>query len=249
MISFSLSSFRRIQVSFGALSLVLATVNAQVRIEPEAASEDAEQSVKLSVFEVTTSGDVGYLSTNAAEATRMNTPIKNIPMNVTIFNQQFIDDLMAIDTSELLAYEASSVKTNENDNFNMRGFSNPGSNFLNGFAQTSGFGSQPLANIERVEVIRGPAAVLYGAGGYGGTINRITKQPQPRAFGSARLILSDYESYRAEFDANQPLSAGGKKLMVRLNGVHARGKNWFGTRLEKDGVALYSAGISHRRRG
>lgn len=87
----------------------------------------------------------------------MNTPIENIPMNVTVFNQQFIEDLLATDTAQLLAYEASSVKTTENDGFLARGSASVGTNFLNGFAQTSGFGSQPLANIERVEIIRGPA--------------------------------------------------------------------------------------------
>ena len=192
----------------------------------------------MSVFEVTTSKDIGYKSTNAAEATRMNTPIENIPMNVSIYNQQFIEDLLATDTSELLAYESAAVKTNENDNFLVRGFANPGSNFLNGFAQTGGFMSQPLSNIERVEVIRGPAAVLYGAGGYGGTINRITKQPQSRAFANARLILSDYSSSRTELDANAPLPVfGGKKLMFRVNGVYGRGYNWFHTRLVEDGVS------------
>lgn len=194
--------------------------------------------VTLSVFEVTTSRDIGYQSANAAEATRMDTPIENIPMNVSIFNQQFIEDLLATDTSELLAYEASAVKSNENDNFLMRGFANPGSNFLNGFAQTSGFGSQPLANIERVEIIRGPAAVLYGAGGYGGTINRITKQPQLRQFGSARIIASEDSTFRTELDINQPLPEfGGQKLSFRINGIYARGYNWFGTRLEEDGIA------------
>jgi iron complex outermembrane recepter protein len=204
---------------------------------PASAAADSEP-VSLSVFEVTTSRDIGYQSANAAEATRMNTPIENIPMNVSVYNQQFIEDLLATDTSELLAYEASAVKTNENDNFLIRGFANPGSNFLNGFAQTAGFGSQPLANIERVEVIRGPAAVLYGAGGYGGTINRITKQPQLRRFANARLIISEQESFRSEFDLNSPLPFfGGKKLMARVNGIYARGYNWFGTRLEEDGIA------------
>lgn len=218
--------------------LLFASVGLAQTTTPSTNENEPDEPVELSVFQVTVSRDVGYLSTNAAEATRMNTPIENIPMNVTVFNQQFIEDLMAIDTAELLAYEASTVKTNENDNFNMRGFSNPGSNFLNGFAQTSGFGSQPLANIERVEVIRGPAAVLYGAGGYGGTINRITKQPQLQNFDRTRLILSDGGSYRAEFDTNHPLPvADGKTFMFRLNGTHARGENWFGTRLEEDGLA------------
>ena len=188
---------------------------------PAPAVGDARQDepVSLSVFEVTTSKDIGYQSTNAAEVTRMNTPIENIPMNVTVFNQQFIEDLVATDTSQLLAYEASAVKTTENDGFLARGSASVGTNFLNGFAQTSGFGSQPLANIERVEVIRGPAAVLYGSGGYGGTFNRITKQPQPDMFATARAIFSDHSSVRTEVDFNTPLPVfGGDKFMFRING-------------------------------
>lgn len=221
----------------GALAVA---VTAAAQTAPGAAPRPAgaEEAVQLSVFEVTTSRDIGYKSTNAAEATRMNTPIEDIPMNVSIYNQQFIEDLLATDTSELLAYESSAVKTNENDNFLVRGFANPGSNFLNGFAQTGGFGSQPLSNIERVEVIRGPAAVLYGAGGYGGTINRITKQPQPRAFGGLRVIASEYSSFRTELDANAPLPlAGGRRLMFRVTGVYGRGYNWFQTRLVENGFA------------
>lgn len=197
------------------------------------------ETVQLSVFEVTTSKDIGYQSANAAEVTRMNMPIENIPMNVTIFNQQFIEDLVATDTSQLLAYEASAVKTSENDGFLARGSSSVGSNFLNGFAQTSGFGSQPLANIERVEVIRGPAAVLYGSGGYGGTFNRITKQAQARPFVTGRLITSDRHSYRAELDGNAgrlPLIPA-DRLWLRINGLVERGFTWFGQRRKEDAVA------------
>jgi iron complex outermembrane receptor protein len=197
-----------------------------------------EEIVQLSVFDVTTSRDIGYQSTNAAEVTRMNTPIENIPMNLTIFNQQFIDDLIATDTSEILAYEASSAKTTENDGFLLRGSSSAGSNFLNGFAQTSGNGSQPLANIERVEVIRGPAAVLYGGGGYGGTINRITKQPRPKADGSFRFILRDKRSYRAEFDCNTgAVPRTGNKLYLRINGIWEDGLTWFGQNRKEKSVA------------
>lgn len=204
---------------------------------PSAPAKD--EAVKLSVFEVTTSKDIGYQSANAAEATRMNTPIENIPMNVTVFNQQFIEDLVATTTDQLLAYDASSVKTSENDGFLARGSASVGTNFLNGFAQTSGFGSQPLANIERVEVIRGPAAVLYGSGGYGGTYNRITKQPQSKPFTAGRLIMSDDHSYRTELDLNVgglPVF-GGKALLFRVNGILDRGYTWFGQRKKEDGIA------------
>lgn len=198
----------------------------------------AEEAVQLSVFEVTTSRDIGYKSTNAAEATRMNTPIEDVPMNVTIYNQRFIEDLLATDTSELMAYEPSLVKTSNNDGFMARGSASVGSNFLNGFAQTGGSGSQPLANVERVEVLRGPAAVLYGSGGYGGTINRITKQPGPRRFFNLRTIWSDYRSSRNELDFNSPLGAFGPlKFYGRLNGTYQRKTAWFGQRQDEDAIA------------
>ena len=222
------------------LSGALLVTPARSQTAPAAsASKTGDEPVKLSVFEVTTSRDIGYQSTNAAEVTRMNTPIENIPMNVTVFNQQFIEDLLATDTSQLLAYDSSSVKTTENDGFLARGSASVGSNFLNGFAQTSGFGSQPLANIERVEIIRGPAAVLYGSGGYGATYNRITKQPRTQRAASARLIMSDDHSYRAEFDYNHgslPITSG-DTLRARVNGILEHGYTWFGQRKREKAIA------------
>ena len=197
-----------------------------------------DEPVQLSVFEVTTDRDIGYQSTNAAEVTRMNMPIENIPMNVTVYNQQFIEDLVATTTSDLLDYEATAVKTTENDGFLSRGFTSVSSNFLNGFEQTSGFGSQPLANIERVEVIRGPAAVLYGSGGFGGVFNRITKRPKPQPFFTFRTIASNGGSFRNEFDFNRPLPIGdGRKFAFRLNGTFDRGETWFGQNREEDSIA------------
>jgi outer membrane receptor protein involved in Fe transport len=194
--------------------------------------------VTMDVFEVKTDGDVGYMSQNAAEVTRMNTAVEDIPMNITVFNQQFIDDLVATDTSELIAYDASSVKTSENDDFIARGFSSVGTNFLNGFAQATGFGSQPLTNIERVEVIRGPAAILYGAGAYGATYNRITKRPKERPFTMARTILSTPGLFRVEFDDSAPVPfAGSRKFLYRINGVYEDGETWFGTKKAEKAIA------------
>lgn len=224
------------------LPALLAAVSLSAQTAPAVTSNPVAPADKnvvvLSPFEVVDSGDVGYQSANAAEVTRMNTAIENIPMNVTIFNQRFIEDLIATDTSELLAYEPSSAKTTENDGFLLRGSSSTGANFLNGFAQTTGNGSQPLSNIERVEVIRGPAAVLYGGGGYGGTINRITKQPRLKADGSLRLILRDKTSYRTEFDFNTgAIPYTGNKLFFRINGIWEEGVTWFGQNKKEHSVA------------
>lgn len=178
----------------------------------------AEEVTTLSAFEVTTSRDIGYQSSNSAEVTRMNTPIVNIPMNVTVFNQQFLDDILARDTTDVLDYEASVRKTTENDGFLARGFSGVSANFLNGFAQPAGFGSQSVANVERVEVIKGPAAVLYGQGGYGATVNRVTKRPLARQQSTLRMSVGPHDSYRLAFDNTGPVPFfSGKQLLYRIN--------------------------------
>ena len=220
------------------ISLLAVAPLAAQTTQPPAGAGTTDEPITLSAFEVTTSQDVGYQSTNAAEVTRMNTKLENIPMNVTIYNQQFIEDLAATVTTDLLAYESSAVKTSENDGFISRGFTSVSSNFLNGFAQTGGFGSQPLANIERVEVIRGPAAVLYGAGGIGGVYNRITKRPRPGKFFTFRTIAGAEGSFRNEFDFNQPLPVlGGQKVLFRVNGTYDDGKTWFGQMRKETSIA------------
>lgn len=218
----------------GALHLSAQTVPAS---SSASVPETDKEVLRLSPFEVRGEEDHGYQSPNTAEVLRMNTAIENVPMNVTIFNQNFIEDLLATDTSQLLSYEPSSVKTTENDGFLLRGSSSAGANFLDGFAQTTGNGSQPLANIERVEVIRGPAAVLYGGGGYGGTINRITKQPKQKAGGTARFLVRDTTSYRGEFDYNTGGFGPGKRLFFRINGVWEQGETWFGQHKAEDSIA------------
>ena len=206
---------------------------------PTATPAAAEETVQLSTFEVTASKDVGYISTNSADASRMNTPIKDLPQNITVFNQQLIQDLLATSTDQLLAYDPSVLKTSENDAFIVRGTSSVGTNTFGGFAQPEGFGSQPLANIERVEVLKGPAAILYGSGNFGATIDRITKKPLPDPQYSIRTIFSANPSARLEYDFNPgPVSAGlGQKLLFRVDGAVERGHTWFNQRKWEDNIA------------
>lgn len=210
-------------------------VTAQSSVTEEPAPDD--ETIIMSAFEVTDSKDVGYQSSHAAEVARMNIPISDIPMNVTIFNQQFIDDLLAVDSTDVLQYDSSLVQTSENDGFIARGYTQVGSNFLNGFAQTAGFGAQPLANIERIEVIKGPAAVLYGQGGFGATINRITKQPKEKKSTSLRTIFRGNDSVRMDFDFTGPLLTGSKKLLYRLTGAWEDSTTYIGTTRKELAIA------------
>lgn len=199
-----------------------------------------EEVVILSTFEVNTANDSGYQAANSVDVTRMATAIKDTPMNVTIFNQQFINDLLARETGDLLMFDPAITKTDENDGFMVRGIKNANTNFLNGFPLQSGLGSQPLANIDRVTVMKGPNAVIFGVGGFGGVINRETKVPHMKPATSLRVIASEHGTWRAEVDENIPLG-NGKKYLFRVNGVWEDGTASIPWKSPRREIALGSA--------
>ena len=193
---------------------------ATAQIAPTPVSPAANEGpVELSVFEVTADEDIGYQSTNAAEVTRMNTRIEDIPMNVTVLNQQFIEDTLARKTEEVLEYVPGFVPTSNNDSWSVRGFANANTKFLNGFLQQESIGTVSVANVERVEVLKGPAAVLFGQGGFAATVNRVTKRPRNKAATSVRGSFGPLNSWRAEVDTTGPIGGSGSPFAFRITGL------------------------------
>ena len=203
------------------LSLLPATLLAQVAPAPRPPAPG--ETVALSAFEVTTARDIGYQSTHAAEVTRMNTAIGDIPMNVTVLNQAFLEDTLARSTEDVLEYVPGFVPTSNNDSWTVRGFANANTKFLNGFLQQESIGKVSLANVERVEVLKGPAAVLYGQGGYAATVNRVTKRPLPRNETTVRANAGPVESWRAELDTSGPVGSAASPVRYRLTAVYDDG--------------------------
>lgn len=91
------------------------------------------------------------------------------------------------------------------DGFRIRGFSSVGDLFLDGIRDDAQY-VRSLGNIERVEVLKGPAAVLYGRGSGGGVINRISKQPGHDVQNSIKVTTGSYGRLGAAADVNQVLS-------------------------------------------
>jgi iron complex outermembrane recepter protein len=188
---------------------------------------DEEAPIIMSVFEVTTDTDVGYQSTRAAAVTRMDTPIEDIPMNVTVLNQEFMEDTLARTMEDVLEYVAGFVPTSNNDAWVVRGFGNANTKFLNGFLQQESIGTVSIANIERVEVLKGPAAVLFGQGGYAATVNRVTKRPLGKTHTQIRgSYVSPLEAYRVELDHGGPIGSSKSPFRYRINAVYDDGYYW-----------------------
>ena len=123
----------------------------------------------------------------------------------------------------MLEYVPGFVATSNNDSWTVRGFANANTKFLNGFLQQESIGKVSLANVERVEVLKGPAAVLYGQGGYAATVNRVTKRPLARSVTTVRGSIGPVESWRGEIDTSGPVGSESSPLRYRLTAVYDDG--------------------------
>ena len=177
--------------------------------------EKKEEVLVLSAFQVTAEADVGYRAGNSVSATRIDTAIKNLPFSISAFTEQFITDIGARDLFDVAQYapgvtHAAVEFASGNSTYAIRGFNqNPQ---RNGFVGESYIDA---ATIERVEVVKGPASVLYGEVAPGGTVNYITKRPTPKTFASFSVRGGDHNYARTALDLNRPLVAD--KLLFRLN--------------------------------
>jgi len=125
----------------------------------------------------------GYRATRSASATRTDTAIHETPQSISVVPAQVVEDIGATRLEDALDY-AGGVERGNNfggqglTEFLVRGFSTQ-EFYRNGFAVNRGYPNMPDAStLERIEVLRGPAAMLYGRGDPGGTFNIVSKQPQ-----------------------------------------------------------------------
>lgn len=217
--------------------LMPVVLTAQVGGEGEAGDDTLV--FELSPFEVSTSGDKGYYAANSISGSRIDVPIQDIPLTIEVVTSEFIEDTGATDLRESLRYSAGVLLQTQNDAYGgFQGFgqvNNPegatanksDSSFkIRGFVTENtlrnGFRRQHATdtiNIDRIEIIRGPSALLYGVGNFGGVVNYLTKDPLPHYQGSFNLGVGSYGWRRTSLDVTGPMPAGfGFRLTAALEG-------------------------------
>ncbi|HEY4251965.1 MAG TPA: TonB-dependent siderophore receptor [Roseomonas sp.] len=169
----------------------------------------------------------GYNATRSATATRTDTPLRDIPQAINVVPRDLIEDQRAVSLDDVVrnvpGIQPAGTSGNRGEGYFVRGFQvqgyaidgvrlNPAMGFPDGF--------RDLANVERVEVLKGPASVLYGIGDPGGLINIVTRRPQFTPAGSINLDAGSYGYQRGEFD----ITGGdeGSGLAARLTGAVMR---------------------------
>ncbi|HET7536120.1 MAG TPA: TonB-dependent receptor plug domain-containing protein, partial [Candidatus Didemnitutus sp.] len=168
-----------------------------------------EETLVLSPFKVSTDKDKGYAATNAISGSRVDTPIKDIPLPIQVVTSEFINDIGATNLRESLSYVAGIGLQSQNDLENKGGI---------GGIQTSAYGPGGVNNpegitsnisgtqvkirgfitnnvlrdgflrgspsdsigIDRIEVVQGPNALLYGTGNFGGVVDYLTRRPSDK---------------------------------------------------------------------
>ncbi|WP_317106717.1 TonB-dependent siderophore receptor [Chroococcidiopsis sp. SAG 2025] len=178
---------------------------------PATAKGDEEQEI------VVTGEQEGYSVPDASTATRTDTPLRDIPQSIQVVPREVLRDQNITRISEA-ARNVSSVTVqggfgNNTDNYVIRGFATY-DNLRNGFRDIDSY--QSTANIERVEVLKGPTSVLYGQFEPGGVVNYITKKPLSEPYFSGDITIGSYDYYRPSIDISGPLNSD-RSLLYRLN--------------------------------
>ena len=215
-----------------AVMMLAGSVNAQSG--EEATSEESEELIELSVFEVETTGDKGYGTTHTLGGTRVNIALENVPLSVISLNREFIRDSGALEISEAIGYVSgmSKVASPLEGQFSLRGYNISGADFRDGLPdETIAHGAKTLdmGSIERIEVIKGPAGVLYGAHTLGGIVNLVSKKPLPERRTMLRFTFGEFNFYKGEFDITGPLDKE-QNIRYRLVAGYQNGETMWGRR-------------------
>ena len=162
----------------------------------------------------------GYVATNSVSALKTDTPLIDVPQTVSVITRQQLDDQAQHSMADVLRYvPGTTVGQGEGnrDQITIRGQNTTADFFVDGVRDDVQY-YRTLYNIERVEILKGATALLFGRGGGGGVINRVQKAPSAeQTFGTVAGSLNSFGNWDVAADLNAPIS---DRAAVRLNGFY-----------------------------
>nr|WP_176024996.1 TonB-dependent siderophore receptor [Brucella pseudintermedia] len=177
----------------------------------------------------TTAGEVkGYRAVTAKSATQTDTPLRQIPQSIQVIPRSILDDQGITSVGEALknvsgAVGQAALQTPVYNGNYIRGFA--AEQYLDGMTTYLQSGDpNALADVERIEVLKGPSAILYGGGSgtpLGGVINVVSKLPTADRFFEIGGTVGSEGYYAPYFDVNQPLNKEGT-VLFRGTGTYVR---------------------------
>ena len=207
---------------------------------PQTGSESREFVLQLAGVHdtVTVSAQApGYEAPVITSGTKTLTPLRDVPQSVTVVTQALIRDQLMTSISDVVRYVPGITAhqgENNRDQVIIRGNNSSADFFLDGVRDDVQY-YRDLYNLDRVEALKGPNAMIFGRGGGGGVINRVTKEPSFAPMREVALQGGAYGNRRITTDLDQPLTG---KAAFRLNGMYESSNSF------RNAVNLERYGIS-----
>ncbi|WP_224484331.1 TonB-dependent receptor [Robertkochia aurantiaca] len=175
-----------------------------------------EDSTQLQEVEITGRRNTTYKNEVSFAATKTATPIKDTPQAISYVTKEVMADQQAYRVNDIMKNISGANLFSYYDDFTFRGFRS-GETLINGLRVVGLFGPQPiLANIERVEVIKGPASAMFGNSIPGGIMNRVTKKPLAEDRKAINFTLGSFNTLRTTMDFTGAVNEN-ETLLYRLN--------------------------------
>ena len=180
-----------------------------------------ERSDALPTVDVMGRREQSYKNSVSFVGTKTATALKDVPQSIGYVTKELVLDQGAITVNDVVKNISGISQYSAYNDFSIRGFRSLGNlnsgNLLNGMrGLTPLFRQSSLANLERVEVIKGPASALFGNAAPGGVVNRVTKKPLDVARRSVTLTAGSFNTSNVYGDFTGPLNEQ-KSLLYRLN--------------------------------
>ncbi|MET0355275.1 MAG: TonB-dependent receptor plug domain-containing protein, partial [Cellvibrio sp.] len=217
-LSFVYTAFLTSTITFSQISA------AQTQSPQDSASETKRLgTVKVSADAEVANGPVeGYHAKNSATGTKTDTPLLDTPVSVQVISRSVMDDQQVLTIADATknvsgVYIKHGPDGNTMDSFSIRGFEldHYGATYLDG-AKDFSRAPKETAGLERIEILKGPAAIMYGRIEPGGMINRVSKRPQAESLTTLQQQIGSHNYFRTTLDSTGTLTSDGAWL-YRVN--------------------------------
>lgn len=226
------------QTLWTALAAVLVALPpALAQTAAPATPKTEDEVIKLSPFEVRADANRGYVASETMTGTRVATQIIDLPYTVNVVTSEFFEDFGLFQLDDTLTHVGGMTGLDIGGGFNLRGFSSS-SQLRDGFYRLGRYGQ---TNIDRLEIIKGPNAGIYGRTSPGGMVNMISKAPRKENAQKLTLRAGSYDTAQATVESTGTLGSP-KTYHIFIGSQYNRGgadlMDWFHIREDQGFLAL-----------
>ena len=196
--------------------------NLVLSITPEKTTAQTQPDEEIEIIATGEAEEDSYNVLDATTATKTDIPIQDTPTSIQVIPKEVIEDRRVLRLNEL-ADNVSGVTPQSgygglaSQGYYLRGFALDFESYRNGFKDFGFISPRDVANVERVEFLKGPASVLYGGGfGFSGLVNTVTKKPVTEPLYNLDFTIGNNNFYRPTLDFGGALTED-KSLAYRLN--------------------------------